>query len=156
MFLSNGWKFLFLIPFRYNWLEYNWEYQSMVGRHKKYSISSISWLMEVCIYFSWSFYLLFYSKLAIFYLNNVIFYFLLVRCVVFAFRRDVQKLNPEVSASIQLFPLLYTRITNFPWYKFFVLDRLCNTFYLVCQALHFSQRMHCLYCSGQKFTIRFV
>lgn len=65
----------------------------MVGRHKKYSISSISWLMEVCMM---CINLVRGPFNAIIHLKDVMFYFLVVRCVVFAFRRDVQKLNPEV------------------------------------------------------------
>lgn len=127
----------------------------MVGRHKKYSISSISWLMEVCMMCINLVRGLFN---AIIHLKDVMFYFLVVRCVVFAFRRDVQKLNPEV----WLLPFSYFRLSTLSWLIFpdttflFFNYRLCNTFCLVCQALHFSQRMHCLYCSGQKFTIRFI
>lgn len=70
----------------------------MAGLHKKYSISSISWLTQVCIqillFTDW-----FQSeRLEILIRKNSPFFFV-VRCVVFALRRDIQDLKPEVLIS---------------------------------------------------------
>lgn len=77
----------------------------MDGPLKKFSIFSISWLMEVCnflVYCTLSCYslsdLILFCKLVMVYAA----YFFAVRSIVFVFRRDVQKLQPEVKNDLKL------------------------------------------------------
>lgn len=101
-----------------------------------------------------------YDLLAISWQTLFFFFFcFLVRCVVFAFRRDVQKLNPEVrKSSTSMHVIAFVCILSLIVVRYIVrqfFPRLSNISCLICLVLCSSQRMRSWCCSGQRFIIRF-
>lgn len=150
---------------RYNWYGYSWEYPSMVGRLRRSSIFSISWWMGVCILYlfcNWCdyvFYLLFLVPQFTAFELNMGLVSLTVRCLVFIFRRDVQKLQPEVWSALYYICFSFPFVFPCDYYKFLpdvvlLFVRFSNTSCSIYRALHSSQHMHSWCCSGQRYTIR--